>query len=152
MTIAPMRPLPTTALREAAPVKEGVADGTVTASVELGDAMLVSRVVDGASVVNGASVVLGAAVVDSTVEVGSSSSSVEVVVGSGALDVVDMANVVDVVGAVEIWETSMVVVDFAEVSVGSEVAPPSPPSPPAMVKGLEYWNCSGLESSWSRMP
>lgn len=138
-----------------------MADGAVGASVDVGGATLVSRVVDGASVV------LGAAVVDSTVEVDSSSfSEVEVVVGSGALEVVDRAFVVDEVGAVEIWEIWMVVVDFAdpEVLVGSEaemlmvpslgpvVAPPSPPSPPAMVKGLEYWNCSVLESSWSRMP
>lgn len=158
-------PLPTTALRGAAPV--GVADaGVVGAWVEVGGAMLVSRVVDGSSVV------LGAAVVDSAVELGFSDVDVDVdvVVGSGLVEVeVDRALVAEVVGAVEIWETLMVVVDFSESSavlVGSEaemlmVASPSPvlaldpaplATPPEMVKGLEYWNCSGLETSSSLIP
>ena len=59
MTMAPRRPLPTTALLLAAPVGEavGVVDG---ASVDDGGTTLVLIVVDGASVE------LGAAVVDST--------------------------------------------------------------------------------------
>ena len=124
--------------------------------------MLVSRVVDGASVV------LGAAVVDSSVELGFSEVEVEweeeweeewvMEVGSGLVEV-DRAFVEEVVGAVEIWETWMVVVDFAD-PVGSEeemlmVASPEPlpeAPPPAMVKGFENWNCSGSETSWSLMP
>ena len=131
MTIAPRRPLPTMALRGAAPV--GVADGgVVVATVEVGGAMLVWRVVDGASVV------LGASVVDSAVELGA--ALVEVVDGSTFLVEVDRAFVEEVVGAVEIWETLMVVVDFPPVSpvwVGAAVEPPWPPE---MVNGLEYWN------------
>lgn len=143
MTIAPRRPLPTMALRGAAPV--GVADGgVVVATVEVGGAMLVWRVVDGASVV------LGASVVDSAVELGA--ALVEVVDGSTFLVEVDRAFVEEVVGAVEIWETLMVVVDFPPVSpvwVGAAVemlmvpsAAPAvePPTPPEMVNGLEYWN------------
>ena len=131
------------ALRGAAPV--GVADGGgVVATVEVGGVMLVWRVVDGASVV------LGASVVDSAVVLGA--ALVEVVDGSTFLVEVDRAFVEEVVGAVEIWETLMVVVDFPPVSpvwVGAAVemlmvpapaAAVEPPWPPEMVNGLEYWN------------
>ena len=131
------------ALRGAAPV--GVADGgVVVATVEVGGVMLVWRVVDGASVV------LGASVVDSAVVLGA--ALVEVVDGSTFLVEVDRAFVEEVVGAVEIWETLMVVVDFPPVSpvwVGAAVemlmvpapaAAVEPPWPPEMVNGLEYWN------------
>lgn len=47
-------------------------------------------------------------------------------------------------------------VDFADSEVvgsAAEVVVDSLASePPAMVKGFEYWNCSGSESSWSLMP
>jgi len=131
------------ALRGAAPV--GVADGgVVVATVEVGGVMLVWRVVDGASVV------LGASVVNSAVVLGA--ALVEVVDGSTFLVEVDRAFVEEVVGAVEIWETLMVVVDFPPVSpvwVGAAVemlmvpapaAAVEPPWPPEMVNGLEYWN------------
>lgn len=140
MTIAPRRPLPTMALRGAAPV--GVADGGVVgAAVEVGGVMLVSRVVDGASVV------LAASVVDSAVVL--AASVVEVVDGAALVEV-DEALVEEVVvgsAAVEIWETLMVVVDFPSVDSAVEMlmvpspAPAvEPPSPPEMVNGLEYWN------------